>query len=434
MAKIENTTGGILAIGAVQQALAAFAGLTMVPLLIARGMEADALSASRLVSMALLCCGLSMFLQCGRLGWVGSGYLLVMGSSSLFIAPCIAAGRAGGVALVCGMTLAMAPVELLLAPLSRFFKRVATPSVTGTMVVLLALSVLPVSMRQFGGGYGPSFGDWRQVLAGVVTIGCTIAAQRAPWRLLRTGSLVWGLAGGYVLGAVLGLVSLSGVSAAAWVGCPRPFWYGTPAFSWDFVLPFGLSYMLTTLETYGDIHAIAHVCGESAVAVEPRRVTGGLLADGLGSLLSGLLGTTANTTFSGNVAIAQLSGVKTPRAGFIVGGVFVALSFLPKLSAVLSAMPAGVLGGSMLVACAYLLYVGLELLSSQGAGDWLVPAVGVIAGLGMQVTPELAAACPGWVSSLLGSSVCVGAVAAMATAWLLRLRRGGGAAPRSTQG
>ena len=227
---------------------------------------------------------------------------------------------------------------------------------------------------------------------------------------------MFGLVIGYVVSHFMGMASYDAVAKAAWLGCPKPFWYGMPDFSFELMLPFGIAYVLTTLETYGDIHAIAMVSNDGKpVKVENERVAGGLLADGLGSLLAGLGGTTANTTFSGNIAIAQMSGVTNHAVGFQVAVMLVLLSFLPKLSALISAMPAAVLGGSMLVAAAYFLNVGLTMIvkSVKKSNDLLVAAVGLTAGLGVQMVPDISCQALPWLKSLLSSSVCVGAVAAM---------------------
>ncbi|MBQ2337431.1 MAG: purine/pyrimidine permease, partial [Victivallales bacterium] len=334
-------------VAALQQTLSMFAGLVMVPLIIARAIGADAESQRQIVTMAILVSGITTCLQCGKLPFIGSGYLLMMGSSSMFIAPSIMAGKMGGLAMVFGMTMAMAPVEIILSPFARHLKKIAPPIVIGVIVTLLACAVLPVSLKQFGGGYGPDYGTWRHICLGTFTIVCILAAQYSPWKFLRTGSIVFGLIVGYIVGHFMGMASYDAVAKAAWLGCPKPFWYGMPDFSFELMLPFGIAYVLTTLETYGDIHAIAMVSNDGKpVKVENERVSGGLLADGLGSLLAGLGGTTANTTFSGNIAIAQMSGVTNHAVGFQVAVMLILLSLLPKLSALISAMPAAVLGGS----------------------------------------------------------------------------------------
>ena len=409
----------MLAIGGMQQALAAFAGITMVPLIILRSIGAGGDECAMCVSLAMLVSGISTLLQSMRLGFIGSGYLLVMGTSSIFIAPSIMAGKAGGVALIFGMVMLMSPVEFIIAPLSRYLRRVATAPVVGCIVLLLAFSVLPVSMQQFIGGYAKDSGTWRHLLLGFITVACIAAAQVSPWRPLRAASIVVGLVAGYILGAAMGLCDFAQLAESAWFGAPRPFWYGMPKFSLEMMIPFGMAYFLTAIETYGDLHAIAHVNGEAAP--EPRRLSGGLAADALGSLLAGATGTMANTTFSGNVAIAGMSGVKSPKSAYIVAGLFTVLSFMPKLSAAVSAMPSAVLGASMLVACAFLINVALQMIGKCRDDEKMVVAIGVAAGLGAQMLPEFGDKTPAWLVLFLKSSVSVGAVAAMLSSSIMRL-------------
>ena len=403
----------LLAIGGTQQALAAFAGTTMVPLIILRSIGAGADECALCICLAMFVSGISTLLQSMRLGFIGSGYLLIMGTSSIFIVPSIMAGKAGGAALIFGMLMLMSPVEFIVAPLSRYLRRVATAPVIACLVMLLAFSVLPVSMKQFIGGYAPDCGGWRHLLLGFVTLACTTFAQASPWRPLKAASIVFGIAVGYIFGAIMGMADFSQLSANAWFGAPRPLWYGLPKFSLEMALPFGMAYFLTAIETYGDIHAIAHVNGEASP--EPKRISGGLAADALGSLIAGGMGTMANTTFSGNVAIAGMSGVKSPKCAYVAAGVFALLSFLPKLSALIAAMPPAVLGASMLVACVFIIKVAMELLGKCRDLEYMVAAIGIAAGLGVQMVPELGEKAPAWLALFLKSSVSVGAVAAVVT-------------------
>ncbi len=409
----------LVAIGGTQQALAAFAGITMVPLIILRSIGAGSDECALCVSLAMLISGISTLLQSLRLGFIGSGYLLVMGTSSMFIAPSIMAGKAGGVALIFGMVLLMSPVEFIVALLSRYLKRVATAPVVGCIVMLLAFSVLPVSMKQFIGGYAKDSGTWRHLLLGCITLACIVFAQASPWRALKAASIVFGIVVGYIVGALMGMADFSQLAGSALVGMPRPFWYGVPKFSLEMVLPFGMAYVLTAIETYGDIHAIAHVNGEAQP--EPKRVSGGLAADALGSLMAGAFGTMANTTFSGNVAIAGMSGVKSPKCAYVAAGVMAALSFLPKLSALVSAMPSAVLGASMLVACVFLFNVALQMIAKCAKEELMVVAIGIAAGVGVQMLPEIGDKAAPWLAVFLKSSVSVGALAAVASSSIMRL-------------
>jgi NCS2 family nucleobase:cation symporter-2/xanthine permease XanP len=367
----------------------------------------------------MLISGISTLLQSLRLGFIGSGYLLIMGTSSMFIAPSIMAGKAGGVALIFGMILLMSPIEFIIAPLSRYLKRVATAPVVGCIVLLLAFSVLPVSMKQFIGGYAQDSGTWRHLLLGFITVACIAAAQVSPWRPLKAASIVVGLVVGYIVGAAMGMCDFTQLAESEWLGTPRPFWYGMPKFSLEMMLPFGMAYFLTAIETYGDLHAIAHVNGEEQP--EPKRVSGGLAADALGSLIAGAAGTMANTTFSGNVAIAGMSGVKSPKCVYVAACVIAALSFLPKLSSLVAAMPSAVLGASMLVACVFLIKVAMQLIGKCRDMEYMTVAIGIAAGLGVQMLPELGDKAAPWLALFLKSSVSVGAVAAVLASFIQRL-------------
>jgi len=277
-------------------------------------------------------------------------------------------------------------------------------------------------MQQLGGGNPAKPGQLPSIALGLFTILCIMAAQFSPLQIIRSSSVVVGIIAGTIAGAFFGMADFSGVRSAEWLSYPRLFWYGKPAFSADLILPFGIAYFLTTLETYGDIHAAAYVRGEKAGSVDHRRIRGGLVVDAFGSFFAGLCGTTSNTTFSGNIAISKMTGQTSPKVGYMVCLLLLILCFLPKLSAAVSAMPAGVLGGSMLIAEVYLFQVGLTMLRDSGKTDtdFLIAGFGIAFGLGVQTVPSIADNLPSWIAAMVRSGVCSGTLLVILLYLLIR--------------
>ena len=399
-----------MALAGVQHAVAMFAGVVMVPILVSRAAGFDAPTTAGLTTAAVWVSGLTTLLQAGRLGPIGSGYLCVMGSSALFIAPAVAAGKAGGPALIFGMGLALCPVELAASQLVPFLRRISPPPVVGSIILLIALGVVPISVQQFGGGRGnPDFGSGTCLLVGGVTVFVTLAAafSRSVW--LRVSSVLLGLAVGYLLGGCLGLVDWETVRAARWIGLPRPL-AGGLAFDAGHILPFALAYFITSIETFGDMNTIAEITEGDLEKADTKRIRGGLLADAIGSALAGIFGTTPNTSFSGNLAIVQLTGVTARAAALVAGGALLLLGFVPKLGAAIEAMPAPAVGGGMVVAMAILLGVGMRIAVRDGADNRTLAIVGFACtfGIGVQSVPELLARAPDWLQPLCRSATSLG--------------------------
>lgn len=391
-----------------------FAGVVMVPILVARGAGFDAPTTIAMTTAAVWVSGLATLLQASRIGHIGSGYLCVMGSSALFIAPCIAAGRAGGPGLIFGMALALSPLEFGIGYLVPLLRRISPPPVVGSIILLIGLSVLPISVTLFGGGPGPGLGSGRNLALGAVTVIATLAAASSRRLWLRISAVLVGLGVGYDLASCLGMVDWEPVLAAPWLGFPRLL--ATPlAFSPAHTLPFALAYLVTSIETFGDMNTIAEITDGRLETAGHGRLRGGLLADAVGSALAGLFGTTPNTSYSGNLAIVQLTGVTARAAGFVAGGVLLALGLVPKLGALISVMPAPVVGGGMLVAVAMLLGIGMRIAMREGHDNRCLLIVGVACacGLGVQNVPDLAQHAPDWLRPLCTSGTLVGALVAI---------------------
>jgi NCS2 family nucleobase:cation symporter-2/xanthine permease XanP len=403
-----------ITVAGAQHAVAMFAGVVMVPLLVARQAGFDAATTIGLTTAAVWVSGLTTLLQASRLGPIGSGYLCVMGSSALFIGPCVAAGKAGGPGLIFGMSLAMAPIQVLAGYLVPWLRRLAEPAVVGAIILLIGLGVVPISLVQFAGGYGPGLGAGKSLLVGGLTVLVTLLAAFSGNRWLHISSILVGLAFGYVLGACLGLVDWTPVHAAPWFGFPVPLRSGL-AFDVGHILPFALAYVVTSIETFGDMNTIAEISEGSLEKADDSRIRGGLLADAVGSMLAGLFGTTPNTSYSGNLAIVQLTGVTARVAGLVAGAILILLGFVPKLGAIVAAMPAAAVGGGMLVAVAMLLGVGMRIAMRGGHENRNLMIVGLACafGAGAQNVPQVFQHAPDWLAPLCGSGTALGGLLAI---------------------
>ena len=408
---------------AVQHLLAIFAGI-VTPALIVCGLCGASPALTRQVAgMSLFISGVSTFIQIHRLGAVGSGLLSIQGTSSSFIAifaGMATAGLARGetpeqmLGLMLGMGLVCALVEVGFSQVLPWMRRIITPLVAGIVITLIGLTLIKVSTMQIGGAAG-NFGAPRDLALALLSAGTVLALNRAraPW--CRMGALMGGIVVGTLAAALLGAVEVPAWEGP-WVAVPAPFRI-TMAFRWEWVLPMALMYLASTVETIGDITATSMVSGEPTEGeLYERRLSGGILADGLNSMLATIFGAFPTTSFSQNNGVIQLTGIASRRVGMWIALFLVVAGLVPGVAWVFTLVPRAVLGGATLVMFGTVAASGIRLMASGGFGrkSMLVVATSLGAGLAVTLEPRLLAQFPDWARQLFGSGIMTGTVAAVA--------------------
>jgi xanthine permease XanP len=413
---------------ALQHVFAVFVGMITPPLLIAGALKLDSADTAYLVSMSLFVSGAATILQVSRLGPIGSGLLSIQGTSFTFIAPIIsvagsamAAGATAAQALggIFGLCMAGALVVVLV---SRFIQRasaVITPVVTGTVVTLIGLTLIEVGMVSVGGGYGArvdgSFGSLQNLgLAGLVLMVILVFnTSRSP--RLRMLSVVLGLLAGYIAALVLGRLNLSAMRTAPWLNVPQPFRFGV---SLDFsaFLPFLFMYLITVMESIGDLTATASLTGQPISGpVYFKRLQGGLLADGINSLVGACLNSFPSTTFAQNNGVIQLTGVGSRYVGIFIGGILMLLGLIPAVGVLVQALPASALGGATLILFGMVAASGIKILAGvpMNRRNGVILAISLGVGLGVSFVPEITQALPPMVRNALSSGIATGGMCAL---------------------
>jgi NCS2 family nucleobase:cation symporter-2/xanthine permease XanP len=399
-----------------QHTLAMFAGIVTPPLLIAAGLSLPHGETSFFVSMALFASGISTITQVMRAGPVGSGLLSVQGTSFVFLGPAQAAGAVGGIPLMLGMSMLAAPIEMLLSFCLGFARRLFAPIVTGTAVMMIGFSLIHVGMTNLAGGFGaPDFGSLRHLGLGLFVIAVIVLFYRFGRGIVRVGAVTFGLVAGYALAALLGAVEVGPVRDAEWLLVPAPFHYGY-AFDLAFLPPFCMAYLVTTLESVGDMTATSQVSGEPVSGpVYMRRLRGGVLADGLNSVLAAIFNSLPNTTFAQNNGVIQLTGVASRVVGYATAGILMALGVLPKLGALVAVMPRAALGGATVVLFGLVAMAGVRIVAQAGFSGrtMLILAVSCGLGIGVEQVPGALAGVPEGLRHVVGSPLTVGTLTAL---------------------
>ena len=352
-----------------QAALLVIGGIVLTPAIVIRAANQSEVYLSWAIFAALIISGSTTVLQAVRVGRFGAGHILIMGTSGAFIAVCITALVEGGPALLATLIFISSLFQFALATRLSLLRRIITPVVSGTVVALIAVTIMPIAFQMVSAvpqGASPAAAP---VSATATLIAIAVLALRASgvWRLWAP---VIGIAVGCVVASFFGLYDVARVVEADWVGMPTSGWPGFDlSFGSEFwvLLPaFVFVTLVGAIETIGDSVAIQRVSWRTPRAIDFRTVQGAVNADGLGNLLSGLASTVPNTTYSSSIPLTELTGVAARNVGVSLGLVFIALAFLPKVAALILAIPSPVVAAYLMVLMGMLFVQGMKIVMQDG--------------------------------------------------------------------
>ncbi|MDX2097111.1 MAG: nucleobase:cation symporter-2 family protein [Leptolyngbyaceae cyanobacterium bins.59] len=419
---------------AFQHVLASFVGIITPPLMICGSLGLDPANTSYLISMALFASGICTFIQCKKIGPIGSGLLSLQGTSFAFLGPILGIGATAlqahqspseALALIFGVCFFGAFVPIILSRFLHLMSKIITPVVSGTVVMIIGLGLIKTGVISMAGGIvaqkNGTFGSLQNLaLSGAVLLIVALLSV-SHHRFLRMGAIAIGLIVGYIAAALMGIVDLSFLSNLSLISLPVPFRYGM-RFELGAFLPFVLLYILTAIETVGDLTATSAITDEP-VEGKPylRRIKGGVMGDGVNSLIAAVLNTFPNTTFSQNNGVIQMTGVGSRYVGFFIAGILVILGLLPVVGGVFQAIPQPVLGGATTVMFGSIAIAGLNIIASTPLDrrSMIIVAVSLAMGLGVLYAPEIFDDKPAIIKNLFGSSISTGGLTAILMSWLL---------------
>ncbi|MYG81502.1 MAG: hypothetical protein F4187_06945 [Gemmatimonadetes bacterium] len=390
----------------------------LIPTAVMRAAGADAAYLTWAVFAAVAICGAATMLQATRFGRIGAGYVIVMSSSTAFIGLAIDAIAGGGGELLVTLVVVASLFQFLLAARLAAFRRILTPTVSGTVLMLVPVTAMPVifGMLEEVPAGSPAHVAPLSAFATVVVI--VLIALKAGGTL-RLWAPVIGVVAGSLVGGFLGLYDFARIADARWVGLPALAWPGIdldfgPAF-WSLIPAFLLVTLIVTLRSISSCVAVQSVSWRRKRAVDFRAVQGTVNVDGISNLLCGLAGTVPNTGYSVSAPLAELTGVAARGVGIATGAIFVFLAFFPKALAVVLAIPGPVVGGYLAVLLAMLFLVGIRVLLQDGLDyrKGLIAGIAFWMGLGIEIEmifPELAATFAG---GLFSNAMTTGGLAAI---------------------
>lgn len=391
----------------IQHVLAMFVG-NLTPLIIICGAcgiiaEEPALYVS-LLQNAMLVAGLVTLVQLFSIGPIGGKVPIIMGTSSGFLGVMrsVAATMGGGViayGAILGATIIGGIFETVLGFFIKPLRKLFPPVVTGTVVLAIGLSLISVGVNSFAGGSGvQDFGSLENLFVGFVVLVVIIVLKHFTKGITSTASILFGIIFGYIVCAIMGMILLttavnaegveytkawvlnwSKIADSAWFSIPKLLPV-KPTFEWGAILPIGIMFIVTAVETVGDTAG----CVEGGMGREAtdKELSGSVICDGIGSSFAALFGVLPNTSFSQNVGLVTMTKVVN-RFALSIGAIFLVLCGLsPKLAAVVSIMPQSVLGGAAVLMFSSIAISGIQLITKHGLTTRIITIVSVALGVG----------------------------------------------------
>ena len=398
----------------------------LIPTAVMRAGGATDAHLSWAVFAAVVVCGAGTAMQAMRYGRFGSGHALAMCSAAAFVWPCIAALEKGGTGLLATLVIVSALVQFLVSARLAALRRVLTPAVSGTVLMLVPVTAMPIVFAMLDDvphGIPTHSAPLSAAIAVLVIVGIALRAKGS----LTLWAPVFGVVAGSAVALHFGLYDTNRVVQAPWAGLPEFSWpqpkldFG-PAF-WSLLPAFILVTLIVTLRSVSSCIAVQHVSWRRRRAVDFRAVQGTLNVDGLSNLLSGLAGTVPNTSLSLTVPLINLTGVAARTIGVAAGLAMVVLAIFPKALAIVLAVPGPVVAAYLMVLMAMLFLVGVRVLMEGGLDERkaLIAGVSFWIGIGFQynlIFPQLVS---NFAGGLLTNAVTSGGLAAIAMTLFLDL-------------
>ncbi|SFL35750.1 xanthine permease [Gracilibacillus orientalis] len=407
-------TKGKLASLGLQHVLAMYAGAVIVPLIVGASIGLTNDQLTYLISIDILMCGVASILQVWKNRITGIGLPVVLGCTFTAVGPIIAIGNQYGITSIYGSILVSGLVVVLIA---KFFSKLIKffpPVVTGSVVTIIGITLIPVAMNDLAGGEGSAnFGSYTNLGLGFGTLLVILLIFRFGKGFVQAIAILLGILLGTVTAYFMGMVDLSPVAESTWLHLPTPFHFGTPEFHLTPILTMTLVAIVSLVESTGVYFALGDICDKK---LEDKDLEKGYRAEGVAIILGGIFNSFPYTTFSQNVGLIQLSGVRTNNVIYTAGVMLVLLGLVPKIGALTLVIPSAVLGGAMVAMFGMVIAYGIKMLSNvdfASQENLLIVACSVGMGLGVTVVPEIFAELPEGITILTESGIVIGSLTAI---------------------
>ncbi len=382
----------------IQHVFAMFAGNITVPLIVAGVFGVTTAEKIFLIQMALFAAGVATIIQTVGYKNVGSRLPIIQGTSFAFI-PIMLPFKAFGLGAIFTAAFIGGIFQIWIGKMLKPIRHMFPPLVTGIVVLMIGISLLKVGFKYAGGGVWlmnnkpEIFANWEHLLiAGTVLVVALVCNIRGKG-MVSSASILIGIIAGFVMAALLGEIRWGKIEAAGWFAFPMPFQYGID-FVWGAVILMLFMSIVTTIETIGDISATT-MGGANREATD-KELSGGIMADGVGTAFASIFNAMPNTSYSQNAGLVAFTGVISRHVGTVAGVILILLGLFPKLGGIIAAMPDSVIGGAAIIMFGLIAGAGIKLISKteMNQRNILILALSLSFGIGLYAFPEFVAHIP----------------------------------------
>ncbi len=381
----------------------------------------------KVVAMTMIACGVGTVLQAFRWRGFGSGFVCPNLCGPNFFLASMQAAWLGGLPLMRGMTIVAGLAEAFFARFVNRLRFLFPPEITGLVVLMVAEGIVPIGVSKFLGiNYEGEPIRVRCVLIAMASLLAMVGVTL--WgRKLRLYSVLVGMVSGYLLSILTGLISSSEfhqVFDSPWMAVPLLDNFLEISFKWSLVPVFVIVSVTGALKSVGNLIMCEKVNDEEWREADMPRIANGLTADAISVGVSGLLGGVASDTSASNVALSSASGATSRVIAYMAGTLFIVLGLFPKVAALLSVMPAPVMGAILIFVTCFMIMSGIQIILGSGLDTRKTFVIGValIFGLSLDMVPSLFASLPYFLRPLVDSSLTLSTVVAVVLNQVLRLR------------
>jgi uric acid transporter len=479
--------GKLTALG-LQHVLVMYAGAVAVPLIVGRALKLSPEQVAMLISADLFCCGLVTLIQSlGATQWFGIKLPVMMGVTFASVAPMVAMANSlpgvEGAGLIFGSIIGAGVISILIAPIVSRMLRFFPPVVTGTIIAVIGISLMRIGINWiFGNPFGPTapnvvspeHAKWLAdvgsmanaavtpaagasapaaamvpaipkglalvgsvpnpkyaqmphiIIAGIVLVSILLIAKYAKGFIANISVLLGIILGG-VIATLAGLMTFEKVAKAGWFDLVLPFEIATPVFDPILILTMTLVMIVVMIESTGMFLALGDMTGRK---IEQKALAAGLRTDGLGTLIGGIFNTFPYTSFSQNVGLVGVTGVKS-RFVCVAGGIIlIILGLLPKMAALVESLPTFVLGGAGLVMFGMVAATGIRILGGvdykRNRNNLFIVAISIGIGMIPLIAPNFKQWMPHNIHPLIESGILLASISAVALNLYFNGARGDG--------
>lgn len=398
----------------IQHVLAMYAGAVIVPLIVGGAIGLTGQELTYLVAIDLLMCGIATILQVWKNKFFGIGLPVMLGCTFTAVGPMIAIGGDYGVSAIYGSILVGGVFVVLISTIFGKLIKYFPPVVTGSVVTIIGITLIPVAMNDMAGGQGSAdFGSLQNLALSFGTLIFILVLYRFAKGFVRQIAILLGLIGGTVVAYFVGRVNFSAVSEASWFHMPTPFYFGMPTFEISAIITMILVLIVGLVEASGVYFALSDITGKK---LSEKDLAHGYRAEGVATIFGAIFNAFPYTTYSQNVGLVQLSGVKKNSVVYAAGAFLILLGFIPKISAFTTVIPTPVLGGAMLAMFGMVISAGIKMLSKvdfSSQENQLIIACSVGMGLGITTVPSLFQNLPDGIQILSSNGIVIGSLTAI---------------------